>query len=50
MIGAGLMAFGVYRFDGAHYKVKLFEKVAGSKLVTTGVYRINCCIPWFPKN
>ena len=40
VIGAGLMALGVYLFYGAHYKAKLFEKVAENKLVTNGVYRI----------
>jgi protein-S-isoprenylcysteine O-methyltransferase Ste14 len=40
VIGAALVAFGVYLFYGAHYKARLFEQVEKNKLVTTGVYAI----------
>lgn len=40
IIGACFVALGCYLFYGAHYKAKLFDKVAQNKLVTTGVYSI----------
>lgn len=38
--GIILILSGCYLFYGAHYKARLFDKVAKNELVTTGIYSI----------